>query len=184
MKAKVFTVAIASFLAIPAYAGDVNLSLANHSVRAQVNAMDPSAPLNIGAGYTYHTGGRHIGNVDFHAQGRTAIANLPTTVGLGVRAIGFDDHNFKGGGLGVGGYAKVNIPQVPGLSVGGSLHYAPNVLSFQDARHIWDFDSKVSYRIIRNGSLFAGYRYLSVAQDHGSSQTLDSGLDVGMQLFF
>ncbi len=184
MKTRIVSVTLATILAAPAYAGSVDLSLSNHSARAQVNAMDVNAPIAFGMGYTYHTGGRHIGNVDVHAQGRTAVANLPTTVGLGVRAIGFDDHGFTGGGLGVGGYAILNIPQVPGLSVEGSAHYAPNVLSFDDARNIFNLDAKVSYRIIRNGAVYGGYRYLNVDRDHRPSRTLDAGMVVGMKLFF
>lgn len=184
MKAKIVSVAVATFLAVPAYAGSVDLSLSNHSARAQVNAMDVDSPTAFGLGYTYHTGGRHIANVDVHAQGRTAIANMPTTVGLGVRAIGFDDHQFTGGGLGVGGYGTVNIPRVPGLSVNASAHYAPNVLSFDDAKNLWNLDAKVSYRIIRNGAVYGGYRYLRVDRDHHASTTLESGLVVGMQLYF
>lgn len=184
MKAKTLTVLITACAAMPAFAGDLDLSLTNHSARAQVNAMDSRAPIDFGAGYTYHTGSRNIFNLDFHAQGRTALGNLPATAGLGVRGIYFNDNGTKGGGVGIGGFTTVNIPQVPGLSVGGSLHYAPNVLSFDAANHIWDFDGRVSYRVIRNGEVYAGYRYLSYEPEHGDNRVLDNGLMAGMKLYF
>ena len=170
--------------AAPALASDVDLGLTAESVKAQINVFDSRDDMQLGAGYTYHEGSRHIGNVDFHTQGRTALGNLPITAGLGVRLVGWDNDRLDGGALALGGDATANIPDVPGLSVAGSLHYAPSILAFGDSDDVTSLEARVSYRIIRNAELFAGYRYLNTDLDGRKDLNLDEGLMAGMKLYF
>ncbi|OEY65181.1 YfaZ family outer membrane protein [Marinobacter sp. X15-166B] len=173
-----------SLLAAPVFASDFDLSLTNDSVKGQVNFFESRSDLQLGAGYTYHEGGRHIGNVDFHAQGRTALGNLPTTAGIGMRAVGWDDDRLDGGAVGLGGFATVNIPTLPGFSVHGSAHYAPSILSFGDTDSLTSLELRASYRVIRNAELFGGYRYLKSDFDGPGSIKLDKGLLAGLKIYF
>ncbi|GGC57336.1 YfaZ family outer membrane protein [Marinobacter halophilus] len=179
--------ALALSLAVtPVFASDLDLSLTNDSVKAQVNFFGNQNELQLGTGYTYHEGSRHIGNIDFHAQGRTAIGNLPTTAGIGMRGIAWDDDRVDGGAIGLGGFATVNVPDVPGLSFTGSLHYAPSILSFGDSDDMTSLELRGSYRVIRNAEVFAGYRYLNTELDFAGSPdiNLDEGILAGIKIFF
>ena len=175
-----------SMAAAPAFAADLDLSLTNDSVKGQYNFFNNQNDIQLGAGYTYHEGSRHIANADFHAQGQTAIGNLPVTAGLGVRGIGWDDDDLEGGAVGIGGFSTMNIPAVPGLSVSGGLHYAPSILSFGDSDDMTSVELRGSYRIIRNAEVFAGYRYLNTELDESGSNdiNLDEGVMAGIKLFF
>lgn len=175
-----------SLAAAPVMAADVDLSLTNDSVKGQVNFFGPNSDLALGTGYTYHEGSRHIANLDFHAQGRTAVGNLPTTAGIGVRAVGWDDDHVDGGALGLGGFATLNVPDVPGLSFTGSAHYAPSILSFGDSDDMSSLELRGSYRVIRNAEVFAGYRYLNTDLDspYRGDINLDEGVMAGMKIFF
>ncbi len=51
---------ILSLAAAPAFAGDVDLSLTNDSVKGQVNFFGTNNDLQLGTGYTYREGGRDI----------------------------------------------------------------------------------------------------------------------------
>ena len=66
MKASRISLMILSLAAAPAFAGDVDLSLTNDSVKGQVNFFGTNNDLQLGTGYTYREGGRDIFNVDFH----------------------------------------------------------------------------------------------------------------------
>ncbi|SNB54856.1 YfaZ precursor [Marinobacter sp. es.042] len=185
MKASRISLMVLSLAAAPAFAGDVDLSLTNDSVKGQVNFFDTNNDIQLGTGYTYHEGGRDILNVDFHAQGRTAIGNLPTTAGIGMRGIFWDQSRADGGALGLGGFATVNIPNVPGLSFTGGLHYAPSILSFGDSDDMTSLELRGSYRVIRNAEIFAGYRYLNTDIENSSRDVnLDEGVMAGMKIFF
>lgn len=174
-----------SLASAPAVAADFDLSLTNDSVRGQFNFFDSRSDIQVGTGYTYHEGRRHIGNLDFHAQGRTALGNLPTTAGIGVRGLVWDQRRADGGAIAVGGFATVNVPNLPGLSFTGGLHYAPSILSFGDSDDLTSVEARVNYRVIRNAEVFAGYRYLNTDLDGISGDiNLDEGVLVGMKLFF
>ncbi len=168
-------------------AGDFALSLTDDSAKAQLNLNHPSDELAFGLGYTYHTGSRHIGNADFHAQGQTAIGNIPATVRVGARTMYFRDSPLDGGAVAPGGFLKVNIPDVPGLSVSGSLHASPTVLSFGDSDGMVNFESTVNYRVIRNAEFFAGYRYVNASLDVSESKSdlrLEEGFLAGLRIVF
>lgn len=174
-----------SMAATPALAADADFSLTNESVKGQVNFFSAQSDMQVGAGYTYHEGSRHLINGEFHAQGQTALGNLPTTAGIGFRGLLWDDDDLDGGGVGIGGFATVNIPTVPGLSFGGSAHYAPSILSFGDSDNVTDLEARVSYRVIRNADVYAGYRYVNTDLDDSHSDVdLDEGVLVGMKIFF
>ena len=174
-----------SVAAAPTLAADADFSLTSESVKGQVNFFDARSEMQAGAGYTYHEGSRHLFNGEFHAQGQTALGNLPTTAGIGFRGLYWDDDDLDGGGVGVGGYATVNIPTVPGLSFSGSAHYAPSILSFGDSEDVTDIEARISYRVIRNADVYAGYRYINTdLEDSSHDVNLDEGVLVGMKIFF
>lgn len=177
---------VLSLAAAPAFAGNADLSLTDDSVKGQVDFFGTNSEIQLGTGYTYHEGGLDIFNLDFHAQGRTAIGNLPTTAGIGVRGLAWDADHLDGGAVALGGYATVNIPRVPGLSFTGGLHYAPSILSFGDSDDLTSLEVRGSYRVIRNAELFAGYRYLATGLDHPYSGNahLDKGVLAGMRIYF
>ena len=93
---------------------------------------------------------------------------------------------MDGGAVGLGGYATVNIPRVPGLSLTGGLHYAPSILSFGDSDDMTSLELRGSYRVIRNAEVFAGYRYLNTELDSPfrGDVNLDEGVMAGMKIFF
>lgn len=185
MNASRISLMILSLAAAPAFAADVDLSLTNDSVKGQVNFFDSNNDVQLGTGYTYHEGGRDIFNADFHAQGRTAVGNLPTTAGIGMRGIYWEQNRADGGAVGVGGFGTINIPDVPGLSFTGSLHYAPSILSFGDSDEMTSLELRASYRVIRNAEIFAGYRYLNTDIEESSRDVnLDEGVMAGMKILF
>jgi len=171
---------------LAASADDFTLSLTDDSARGYFRFSEPRDEFAVGAGYTYHTGSRHIGNVDFHAQGRTAINNFPMTVGLGLRNTYFRDSPVEGGATAPGGYLRANIPEVPGLSFNSELYISPSILSYGDADGMRHFEASLSYRLIRNAEVLVGYRYVGADLDDTRNDDfrLEEGLIGGMRLLF
>ncbi len=172
-------------LSATAHADYFALSITDDSAKGQFNFSHASDELSMGLGYTYHNGSRHIANFDFHAQGRTAIGNMPATVGVGVRTMYFRDSPIEGGALAPGGYINLNIPDVPGLSLNGTLHGSPTVLSFSDSEGMINLETTVNYRVIRNAEFFAGYRFVNTQLDDGMDDVrLDEGFLGGLKILF
>ena len=86
--------------------------------------------------------------------------------------------------MALGGFATVNVPNVPGLSFTGGLHYAPSILAFGDSDDLTSLELRGSYRVIRNAEVFAGYRYLNTDFDGRGDLNLDEGVMAGMKIFF
>ena len=171
---------------LAASADDFTLSLTDESARGYFRFSEPSDQLAVGAGYTYHEGSRHIGNLDFHAQGRTAINNFPMTVGLGLKTIYFRDSPVEGGAVAPGGYVRANIPEAPGLSFNSELYMSPSILSFGDADNMRHFEASLSYRLIRNAEVLVGYRYVGADLENVRDDDfrLEEGLIGGMRILF
>ncbi len=142
--------------------------------------------MTFGLGYFYKDANNSINilNADLHAKGQTAIGNFPTTVGIGFQGNAFKDGDFKGSAIGVGGSIRINIPSSPGLSIGSALHYAPNVLTFNDADKFKRFHLQINYRVIENADISVGYHYINVGIEDKNSHTLESGPFLGMKLKF
>ena len=186
MKYARWSVLAVSLAATPVLAGDFDISLTNNSVKGQVNFFNNRSDIQVATGYTYREGRRHIGNLDFYAQGRTAIGNLPTTAGVGFRGLGWSQRSLDGGALMVGGLATVNLPDVPGLSLQGGAHFAPRILSFGDSDRVISVETRVAYRLIPNAEVSAGYRYLNTRLDNAPRKhlNLDEGVLAGLRIFF
>ncbi len=167
-----------------AQAGEASFTLGNKSVYAKISDSPSPDKSNFSAGYLYHNGARHILDIGAHAQGQTAIGNLPTTTGIGAKAIFFKQHETDGQALSLGGYATVNLPEVPGLSVHGALYYAPEITSFTDAEGVSWLELEGRYRVIPNADVKFGYRHIRSGLDSNKSVTLDSGFHLGINLLF
>src|SRR5690606_27117380 len=104
-----------AFSAASSQASEFDFNISDESVNGSVALVPAGSSVDFGAGYIYEKGGTHIGNADFHARGRTALGNLPATVGVGVQLNVFEADPIDGGALGIGGYTHLKIPTVPGL---------------------------------------------------------------------
>ncbi len=173
-----------SLLPAQVLAGEASFTLSNKSVYMKVTGSPDPSRSNFGAGYLYHKGSRHVLDLNGHAQGQTVIGNYPTTTGIGVKALFFKQDDFEGQSLGLGGYAAVNIPEVPGLSAYGSLHYAPAITSFADADGVSSLELEGRYRVIQNADVKVGYRHIKSELENDKSLTLDSGVYLGLSLHF
>lgn len=175
---------IALFCTSITLADEAALRVSSSSVQLDTKFQLPGDNIEFGGGYMYHDGSRHIYTADVHAIGQTVFFNMPTTAGIGTELMYYDEDDLNGAAVGLGGKARVNIPEVPGLSAEGSFYYAPDILAFDDAEDMKHLRLQVNYRIIRSSDVFVGYNWLNTDMKRGSDRSLDSGIFAGMRLFF
>ncbi len=175
-----------------ALASEFDMRISDDAIHANFNITDKLARGQFGLGYFYKNEDEAINilNIDLHTKGQTAIANMPTTVGIGFQGNIFKEDEFKGSAIGIGGSVRVNIPEAPGLSVESSLHYAPKVIAFGDSDEFRRFRLQLNYRIIENADLSVGYRYINAGIDEDkfdydkNNRTFESGAFLGVKLTF
>lgn len=168
-----------------ANADQLDLRLSNDSVHGNFTLDKERSKAKFGLGYFYKDDNVSVNvvNADLHAKGRTALGNLPATIGIGFQGNFFKVASFKGSAVGIGGSVRLNIPSAPGLSIETDLHYAPDVLAFGDADEFRRFRVQSNYRVIENADISFGYRYLNVGSEQsGKNSNLESGAFIGLQL--
>lgn len=169
------------------YANEFDMRISDDAIHANYSISNNANSGQFGMGYFYKNEDDAINilNLDLHTKGQTAIANLPTTVGIGFQGNIFKEDELKGSAIGIGGSVRVNLPDVPGLSIETALHYAPEVLAFGDSDEFRRFRLQFNYRIIENADLSIGYRYLNVGvEDANKNHTFESGAFLGVKLSF
>tara|TARA_R110001592_G_scaffold138511_4_gene357684 strand:+ start:75717 stop:76241 length:525 start_codon:yes stop_codon:yes gene_type:complete len=168
-------------------ANEFDMRISDDAIHGNFSFSKEDSNAQFGLGYFYKDESEAINimNIDLHTKGQTAIANLPTTVGIGFSSNLFKEGDFKGSAVGIGGSVRVNIPESPGLSVETALHYAPDVLAFGDADEFRRFRLQVNYRIIESADISLGYRYINVGvEDLNRNHTFESGAFLGLKLAF
>lgn len=175
------------------FANEFDMRISDDAIHGNFTISKENSSAQFGAGYFYKNADTAINilNLDLHTKGQTAIANLPTTIGIGFQANLFKEEAFKGSAIGIGGSMRVNIPDAPGLSIETDLHYAPSVLAFGDSDEFRRFRLQANYRIIESADISLGYRYLNVGTDFvqngqqiNNNHTFESGAFLGLKLTF
>ncbi|MCP1726393.1 hypothetical protein J2T60_000358 [Natronospira proteinivora] len=104
-------------------------------------------------------------------------------MGIGGRVLAVDTPGPDGLALAIGGYFRYTIPNMNRLGIGGDLYHAPSIVSGGDLERYTQWAIRGEYQILRQANVYLGYR--QVRPDFGGgSETLDSGIHVGLRLNF
>ena len=170
-----------------AHSGELAFRISNDTIGGGIEGELGDSSLVAGFEHFYKdkSASINISNVNLHTKGQTAIANMPTTVMLGLEATHIKEGRFKGSALAFGGNVRVNIPASPGLSTELRLHYAPDIVAYGDSDRYTHIRGQLNYRIIESADISAGYQYLNTGiKSDNKDRTFESGLYVGLRLSF
>jgi len=103
---------------------------------------------------------------------------------VGARWTQFDTDYGDGGGLGLGGYGYVALPQMPAVSLGGYGFYTPSAVTSSDLEDGYEVGVRARYAFAPNVDGYVGLRQLRADFDAGGNRTLDRGAQVGVRLRF
>lgn len=164
--------------------GSIDLSLANDSARLSYDAAKVGSGLHISASVMHHEEDGDLISLGLHVVD-TREPNSPLYLGVGGRIFGFKNGDIDGGALGVGGFYRYNISQVPGLSTAGYLYYAPSVVSFDNTENLMDADVRIQYALLPTARVYTGYRYSRYKlEDVNKVFMLEEGLHFGLKVDF
>lgn len=145
-------------------------------------------PLSDGAqadlGVLHEEDDIYVGSLGFHMVDNAGSETNPLKVGLGGRLVFVDTATVSGGGIALGAFARYNFPGANRFALAGSVHYAPKVVSFSDLENYLEYDFRGEYEVLKNGSVYVGYRRVEADFDIAKNADLDKGLHVGMRFVF
>ncbi len=184
--AVLFTVA-----SLPARAATFDLNLNDDAVRAQLSG--PLANLFSEADGEYQVGALYSDDRNdeltiIHAgallTGDAGAQEAKLTAGIGVRGQYTDTAHDAGGGAAVGGQFDLRFAGFDRLGLTGNAWYQPKILGIGDFDDQFDWSLDADYQILRNASIYVGYRKITLHPDSGGSFTADDGAHFGLRLTF
>jgi hypothetical protein len=171
--------AAASFSAA---AGSVDVNLSNDTIEAKYYANAGAADWTFGALYNRDTRDRAL-NVGLLATGDSAIGNSRLEGGLGGKLYSVTVGNADVVALALGGQVRW-FPGNGSFALATYAFYAPHVVTLMDGQRFYDVGVRAEVEVIRNSSVYIGYRQVQAELDDGSRLNVDKGAFVGMQIKF
>jgi len=167
-------------------ANGLDLNLNNDAARIKLD-FDLSNNLVVDASWLHHQDRGNVVGGGLHVTGDATGGRDPVRAGIGGRLLwansrvgGKDD----GMALPIGGFVTYTIPEYNRFMVGGSIYYAPDVLSFGDMTKYQEFNAWAGYSVLRQGQVYLGARSVKADYKRSPSVTFDTGLHLGVRLRF
>lgn len=164
--------------------GSIDLSLANDSARLEYDATKVGSGLHVSASIMHHENDGELISLGMHVVD-VRQPNSPLYIGVGGRLFGFQNSYVDGAALGVGGFFRYQITQVPGLSTAGYVYYAPSVVSYDETESVLDADIRLQYGLLPTARVYMGYRHSSFKLEGINKEImLEEGIHFGLKVDF
>ncbi|HSW12694.1 MAG TPA: YfaZ family outer membrane protein [Solimonas sp.] len=183
--------AVLSVAALPATAATFDASVGEESVRLGLEG--PLSSVFSGAKGEYDFGAlwrseddadAFVPHVGVLLTGDTGAREATVTAGLGVRAAYIDGESTDGGALALGGKVDIRIPGYDRISVDLYAFGAPEITSFGDIENYYDIGASVGYEVIKDASVYIGWRQVQADVDPNGEIEADDALHAGLRLNF
>lgn len=103
---------------------------------------------------------------------------------LGVKGYYLDIPGEDEYGFGLGGEVSFKLPANPRAQIETHFYYSPGITVSGDVDYITDISIRGSYKLLKNGEVYVGYRNLSAEMKDAGNLELNKGLNVGFKFLF
>lgn len=166
-----------------ALAGSLDVDINSDTLVGQYNFSDENARLGLSGALALTDDNGDM--INFTARTQGMLAGEPNIRGgFGGRLYFIEpDHTDGFQSLGIGGFFDVTVPQLPELSIGAELYYAPSITTTDDVDNVREFMVRVSYQLFQNAALYVGIRHIEAEQDNYDFEFVEGG-HLGFSLQF
>jgi hypothetical protein len=167
-------------------ANAIDLNVNNSALRLKVD-FELSNNILVDGSWFYDNDRGNVFGAGFHLTGAATGGANPVYAGLGGQLLWIDSKTRgrdDGQALPIGGFVRYTIPEYDRFSVGGSLYFAPSVLSFGDVDQYYEYTAWAGYHVLRDGVIYLGVRRIRAEFDKSPSVSFDTGIHVGVRLRF
>lgn len=165
-----------------ATAGSVDLNVSRDSVEAKYYSGVGMGEMTVGALYN---GDRNYwaANIGLLATSETNAASSRLEGGLGGKVYAVSVGSSDVLALGLGGQFRW-FPGNGSFGVGAYAFFAPSVLTGMDGRRFREVGLRAEVEVVKNSSVYVGYREVRVDLDNDTNVNVDKGSFVGIQIKF
>lgn len=171
------------FLSQAALASELDLNVSDEAFMLRYG-MPVSDGAQMDIGLLHQEDDINVASLGFHLVDNAGTEKNPLKVGLGGRLLFADTDPASGGGIALGAFARYNFPSANRFALAGGVYYAPEVLSFSDMEGYLEYEFRGEYEVLKNGSIYLGYRKVEADFDIVRNAGLDKGLHFGMRFVF
>lgn len=166
---------------------DVNLSSDTAEFRFSVNPSGQGRFNNseLDLGMIYTTDDDFVGVLGIQVIGDTGSRSPGLKAGVGVKLFGGNtdkDNDFVV--ITLGGSLRYNPPFLDRFDIRAYINYAPKIVSFMDADNFSYYGVRAGYEIMQEALVYVGYRRIELGPSKGSDETIDSGMNIGVEFYF
>jgi len=174
--------AVLAFASITAAAGTADVNLSNKTIEGKYYANAGLADWTFGALYNRDEKNSVV-SVGLLAVGDSYIGNSRVKGGIGGKlyAVGVEDSDVLA--LGLGGQFTW-FPADGPFGIGAYGFYSPPVVTGLDGERFWEAGVRAELEVIKNSSVYVGYREVRAYLDDGTSPYVDRGGFAGIQIKF
>lgn len=180
-----------SLAANAASAETLDLNLSSNALRGAFSAPLSSVFPRLGGVYDAGVLIGEKGSVDVRqghlgvlVTGDAGARDANVTAGLGGRFVVVDADNFSGGALALGGQFEARIPAFNRIGAMVYVYGAPRASAFGDFDGYLEYAVSADYQVLRQASIYAGYRQVKLDVENLGTVTVDNGLHLGLRLNF
>lgn len=171
-----------SALAQPVWADSLDLNLHDKAMRVIYSHALANRGLESEFGLLFDEDDNYLTNIGVKVTGENWSDSGTFDITMGVRAVYADISPIDAAAIGVGG--GVRFSPVHRLGIGGQIYYAPNILSFSDAKRYTEASVRIDYQLLVQGFVYVGYRRIEFDLEGGGELTVDDEGHVGMKILF
>lgn len=167
---------------LAAAAGSMDINLSNHAIEAQYASSAGSAQMSLGGLYN-DDNKNWFAQVGLLAAGETETGGSRFDAGLGGKLYAVHASGKDLIALGLGGQLRW-FPGNRSFGIGGYGFYAPSVVTFVDGENFSDLGLRAEIEVVKNSTLYAGYRWVKADLTNHTSHYIDKGAFVGIRIDF
>ncbi|HHM05314.1 MAG TPA: hypothetical protein ENJ19_06175 [Gammaproteobacteria bacterium] len=104
--------------------------------------------------------------------------------GVAVKAVGVAADAGDAVALTLGGLVDYAPPPLPRLHLEAAVNYAPGIVTFLDGDRFYHWSLGVGYEVLRDATVYLGYRKMRLSIDKGPDLNLDNGGHLGLKFKF
>ncbi|MFO8155439.1 MAG: YfaZ family outer membrane protein [Thiohalospira sp.] len=169
-------------------AGSLDLNINNTSAYGALSwPLGGEALLGTGEFY-YNTSETNVGSLGLMVIGETGQTENPVEAGVGAKIMSVvnpEQDDFFGFAAAPGFGVRVYPPEANRLVVGANVNFAPEVVSFGDAKSLIETSFRLEYLLIPQAFYYIGYRRLLVSDIRtDESSVMDNGIHLGVRMLF
>lgn len=187
------TLSCLGLAATPAQAEGLDINLSSHALRGQFSGSISNLFPRLSGLYEMGVLAGEVEEREYY-QGHAGLlvsgdagaeqANVVAGLGGRLAVLDVDDVDVTGGALALGGMVEARLPAFNRIGAVVYAYGAPEASSFGDFDGYIEYAVGLDYQVLRNASLYAGYRQLKVDSKDFGNLTIDNGWHLGLRLTF